>query len=176
MNYLKGRGITQDIIDKYDIGFAYEGDYAGRIIVPSFDKEGELNYFVSRSWNPKTRMKYKNPEAAKEFLIFNESRINWDEDIWIVEGVFDGFFVPNSIPLLGKFINDNLWEILYQRAKKDIIVCLDDDAWEDAKRVYYKLSGGKLYGRIKLVKLPEGKDLGDLRGVIPEGSYVELEK
>jgi len=38
------------------------------------------------------------------------------------------------------------------------------------------LSGGKLYGRIKLVKLPEGKDLGDLRGEIPEGSYIELEK
>ena len=49
MNYLKGRGITQDIIDKYDIGFAYEGDYAGRIIVPSYDLEGELNYFVSRT-------------------------------------------------------------------------------------------------------------------------------
>ena len=88
MNYLKGRGITKDIIDKYDIGFAYEGDYAGRIIVPSYDMEGKLNYFVSRSWNPNTRMKYKNPEAAKEFLIFNESRINWEEDIWIVEGVY----------------------------------------------------------------------------------------
>jgi len=176
INYLKGRGITQDIIDKYDIGFAYEGDYAGRIIVPSYDLEGTLNYFVSRSWNPKTRMKYKNPEAPKELLIFNESRIDWNEDIWVVEGVFDGFFVPNSIPLLGKFINDNLWEVLYERAKKDIIICLDDDAWEDAKKLYYKLSGGKLYGRIKLVKLPEGKDLGDLRGEIPEGSYIELEK
>lgn len=121
-------------------------------------------------------MKYKNPEAPKELLIFNESRIDWKEDIWIVEGVFDGFFVPNSIPLLGKYINDNLWTVLYEKTEKDIIICLDDDAWEDAKRLYYKLSGGKLYGRVKIIKLPEGKDLGDLRGVIPEGSYVNLEK
>jgi len=176
INYLKSRGITEEIIDKYDIGFSFEGDYAGRIIVPSYNSDGELNYFVSRSWNPKTKMKYKNPEADKEFLIFNESRINWEEDIWIVEGVFDGFFVPNSIPLLGKFLNDNLWEVLYNKAKKDIIICLDDDAWEDAKRLYYKLSGGKLYGRVKIVKLPEGKDLGDLRGVIPDNSFKTLEK
>ena len=27
-----------------------------------------------------------------------------------------------------------------------------------------------------MLKLPNEKDLGDLRGVIPEGSYIKLEK
>ena len=175
-NYLKRRGVTDEIIEKYDIGFAIDGDYAGRIIVPSYDMDGFLNYFVARSWNQYAKLKYKNPEAPKELLIFNESRINWKEDIWIVEGVFDSFFVPNSIPLLGKFVSDKLWETLYDRAKGRIKICLDPDAWEDAKNVYYKLSGGKLYGRVDIVKLPDGKDLGDLRGLIPENSYVMLEK
>jgi len=31
-NYLKRRGVTDDIIEKYDVGFATEGEYAGRII------------------------------------------------------------------------------------------------------------------------------------------------
>jgi len=175
-NYLKRRGITDEIIKKYDIGFANSGDYAGRIIVPSFNDEGLLNYFVARSWNKYSKLKYKNPEAPKELLIFNESRINWDEDIWIVEGVFDSFFVPNSIPLLGKFLSEKLWETLYDKSKGRIKICLDADAWEDAKGLYYKLSGGKLYGKIDIIKLPDDKDLGDLRGVIPEGSYVKLEK
>jgi DNA primase len=123
-NYLKKRGITDDIIKKYQIGLCIEGEYSGRIIVPSFNKKGELNFFVSRSWNPKSRLKYKNPEAAKDFLIFNESLIDWNKDIFLVEGVFDSFFLENSICLLGKFINDNLWETLYVKAKKNIVVCL----------------------------------------------------
>jgi DNA primase len=175
-NYLKRRGITDEMIEKYDIGFALSGEYAGRIIVPSYDHEGFLNYFVSRSWDKYSKFKYKNPVAPKELLIFNESRINWDEDIYLVEGVFDGFFVPNSIPLLGKFLSDMLWETLYGKAKGRIIICLDGDAWEDAKKIYFKLSGGKLKGRIDIVRLPDDKDLGDLRGQIPEENYVVLEK
>jgi DNA primase len=164
------------MIEKYDIGFAMDGEYGGRIIVPSYDLEGKLNYFVSRSWDKYSKFKYKNPVAPKELLIFNESRINWDEDIYLVEGVFDGFFVPNSIPLLGKFLSDMLWESLYERAKGRIIICLDGDAWEDAKKIYYKLSGGRLYGRIDIIKLPDDRDLGDLRGQLPEDCFVTLER
>ncbi len=175
LNYLKKRGITQEIIDKYQIGICMEGDYAGRIIVPSFNKKGELNFFVSRSWNPKSKLKYKNPEASKDFLIFNESLIDWKKDIYLVEGVFDSFFLDNSIALLGKYVNDNLWEILYNKAKKNIIVCLDGDAFDDAKNIYDKLNGGVLYGRVKLLKLPKDKDVCDLRGEINDYYVKEKE-
>jgi DNA primase len=128
---------------------------------------------VSRSWNPRSRLKYKYPEAAKDFLIFNESLIDWKKDIYLVEGVFDSFFLDNSICLLGKYINDNLWEKLYTKAKKNIIVCLDGDAYVDAKKLFDKLNGGTLYNRVKLVKLPKDKDVCDLRGDI-ENYYEEI--
>ena len=172
-NYLKNRGITDEIINKYNIGVCIEGEYAGRIIVPSYNKKGELNFFVSRSWNPRSKLKYKNPEAAKDFLIFNESLIDWKKDIYLVEGVFDSFFLDNSICLLGKYINENLWEKLYTKAKKNIIVCLDGDAYFDAKKLFEKLNGGVLYNRVKLVKLPKDKDVCDLRGDI-EKYYEEI--
>lgn len=44
INYLYSRGITDEIIEKYDIGYTVSGDYAYRIIVPSYDIEDELNY------------------------------------------------------------------------------------------------------------------------------------
>jgi DNA primase len=88
--------------------------------------------------------------------------------------VFDSFFLDNSIALLGKYVNDNLWEKLYEKAKKDIIVCLDGDAFMDAKNIYDKLNGGSLYGRVKLMKLPKDKDVCDLRGQINE--YIVEDK
>jgi DNA primase len=86
LKYIRSRGITDQMIEKYNIGFACEGEYMGRVIVPSYDVEGELNYFVSRAWF-KTKNKYKNPEAPKELIIFNEKLIDWAKPIYICEGV-----------------------------------------------------------------------------------------
>ena len=162
-NYLKQRGITDEIIEKYGIGFCDKGDHAGRIIVPSYDKKGELNYYIARSWNPMSRAKYKNPEAEKDKIIFWENLIDWNKDIYLVEGAFDGIFLDNSIPMLGKFMTQNLFDKLYDNAKKVVIV-LDPDAWEDAFRLYHKLNCGKLMGKLWIVKLDGDKDIADLKG------------
>ena len=109
--------------------------------------------------------KYKNPEAEKDKIIFNEHLINWDEDIYLVEGVFDMFFLDNSIPILGKNLSDKLWKTLYDKCKKNIIICLDGDAWKDAEKLYRKLEGGRLTNRVRLIKLPKDKDVSDLGGI-----------
>lgn len=44
------------------------------------------------------------------------------------------------------------------------------------KKLYFKLSGGRLYGRIKVVKLPDGKDIADLKGEILPEYFIQLEK
>lgn len=167
INYLYSRGITDDIIEKYDIGYTVSGDYAYRIIVPSYDLEDRLNYFVGRAWVPK-KMKYKNPSVPKDEIIFNESRINWEENVYLCEGVFDAFFLPNPIPMLGKILSNNLFEKLYERCQGEIHICLDGDAWEDALKLYHNLNGGKFYNKVKILKLPKDRDVCDLRGQINE--------
>jgi len=172
-NYLKGRGITDDIIEKYNIGFCDDGSFSGRIIIPSYDKEGELNYFIARSWDPRTKAKYKNPTAEKDKIIFNESLIDWKKDITLVEGAFDSVFVPNSIAMLGKHLSELLFETLYKKAKKNIIIATDGDAWEAGLKIYNELNGGELFGRIKIVKLPLDKDICDVKGKLDE-YFVEI--
>jgi DNA primase len=71
--YLQSRGITDEIIKKYQIGYTVTGDFAYRIIVPSFNKEGVLNYFVARSFVPK-KIKYKNPTANWKLIPASPSR------------------------------------------------------------------------------------------------------
>ena len=170
--YLQSRGIDDELIKKYKIGYTVTGDFAYRIIVPSYNKEGVLNYFVARSWVPK-KMKYKNPTVPKDEIIFNENNIDFTKDIYLTEGVFDMLFLDNCIPLLGKHVSNLLFERLYNEAKGNIHICLDGDAYEDAVKIFHTLNGGELYGRIKIVKLPKDKDVCDLRGDIKE-YYIDL--
>ena len=170
-NYLKQRGITDEMIEKYGMGFCDKGKFTGRVIIPSYDSEGELTYFIARSWNPNTKAKYMNPEAEKDIIIFNESLIDWDKDIFLCEGVFDALFLPNSIAMLGKHMSELLLNSLYEKAKGNIIIALDGDAFQDSIRLYEELNGGTLYGKIKVLKLPEDKDVCDLKGQIEEFYY-----
>ena len=171
INYLHNRGITDLMIEKYQIGFCDKGDHAGRIIIPSYDSNGELNYYIARSWNPMSRAKYRNPEVEKDKIIFWENLIDWNKDIYLVEGAFDGLFVENSIPMLGKHMSELLFNTIYKKAKGDVIICLDADAWQNAVKLYHELHGGELWGRIKLIKLPDDKDIADLRGEIKDEYY-----
>lgn len=173
-NYLKSRGITDEMCERHNIGLTTKGDFQGRIIIPSYDKEGELNYFIARSWNPRAKMKYKNPVAEKDLIIFNEHLIDWNKEIYLVEGMFDSIFVENSIPMLGKFMSDLLFNTLYEKAGSTITICLDGDAWENSLKLYQMLNGGKLYNKIKLIKLPLDKDIADLRGDI-KNYYHEIQ-
>jgi DNA primase len=163
-NYIKKRNITDEMIEKFNIGFCYTGLYENRIIIPSYDTELMLNYFIARSYLSKTKLKYKNPEVQKEIIIWNEHLINWEERLYIVEGAFDSIFVPNSIPMLGKFMSDNLFKTIYTNAKKDIVIVLDPDAWNDATKLYHKMNCGKLMGRVFIVKLEGDEDIADLKG------------
>jgi DNA primase len=170
-NYLKSRGITDGMIEKYDIGFCDSGSHSGRIVVPSYNNEDELNYYIARSWDLHTKAKYKNPEFPKDEIIFFENLIDWNKNITLVEGVFDSIFIPNSIPMLGKHMSPLLFNTLYEKTNGDITIALDGDAWENGLTLYHELNGGNLYGKIKIVKLPLDKDIADLRGLINEYYY-----
>lgn len=170
-NYLKSRGITDEMIKKYSIGYTSKGKFEYRIIVPSFDLNGKLNYFIARSW-VKRKMKYKNPSVPKDDIIFNENLIDWKKDIYICEGVFDSFFFENSVVLLGKKISDKLFTTIYEKSEGNIHIVLDGDAWEDAVKLYHELNGGRLYNKIKIYKLPKTKDAGDLRGDILKYHFI----
>jgi len=116
INYVKRRGLSSDDILKYNIGYCEDGKYRNRVILPSYDKDGILNFFVTRSINPRTKkFKYLNPNVEKQTIIFNEYLIDWEKPITLVEGAFDHIVVPNSIPLLGKKISEKLFSEIYFR-------------------------------------------------------------
>lgn len=141
--YLSRRGINIKHIAKYNIGYCLTGLYAKRIIVPSYDSDGRLNYFISRSYYEDTKMKYKNPPISKNVICF-DSQINWKLPIVLCEGVFDSISIRrNAIPLLGKFPSKKLVEKIFTESVKEIYMALDMDALEDAIKVaeYFRKQG-----------------------------------
>jgi len=162
LEYLTKRNIGMDIIEKYNIGYCEQGDYSHRVVFPSYDIHDDINYFLGRSYEKYTKLKYKNPEIPKTEIIFNEGKINWDSNIYIVEGVFDHIVVPNSIPMLGKVISDDLFSKLVKNAECKVIILLDSDAYSDALKLYKKLNSTKLHDRVYIIKLPKGYDISDV--------------
>ena len=157
--YLKSRGVTDDDIIKYNIGYCDFGRYNNMVIIPSYDKDGILNYFTGRSFEQDPFIKYRNPECSRDIIPF-ELFINWDSPLVLCEGPFDAIAIKrNAIPLLGKNIQSNLLKRIVQSTVKKIYIALDTDAIKQAlKHCEYLLNQGK---EVYLVEL-DGKDPSDL--------------
>ena len=123
-----------------------------------------VNYFIARSFLTNTKLKYKNPEVEKETLIWNEKKINWNKLIYIVEGVFDCIFLENSIPLLGKYMSDYLFNKIYEESKDRIIIVLDPDARSNQDKLFHRLNCGRLMERVWVIELDGDNDVADLKG------------
>jgi len=134
LSYLYKRGITDGDILKYNIGYCDEGLYSNRIIIPSYDSDGTLNFFVGRDFY-NGKMKYRNSHTTKDIIGF-DLFINWDEPIILCEGVFDAMaFKRNAIPLFGKNIMSTLQKKIIESRVKVIYLALDNDAIEDAIKI-----------------------------------------
>ena len=135
MFYLKNRGINIFDIIKYRIGYCDTGEYAGKIIIPSYDSNGQLNYFVSRAFYKADSQKHKNPKVSKDIIGF-EMLINWAEPIILCEGAFDAIAVKrNAIPLFGKIIQPALQKKIIEERVRNIYLCLDSDALKNAIQI-----------------------------------------
>ena len=159
LKYLTDRGITYADIAKYNIGYCVDGEYGGRVVIPSYDSLGHLNYYVGRSIYP-GKLKYKNPPVSKNIVIF-DMYINWKMPIVLCEGVFDAIAIKrNAIPLLGKTVSEALMsKIIFNRVPY-VTIALDSDALDTTVKVSQKLMryGVKVYS----ANLEEGdpSDLG----------------
>lgn len=144
-SYLRTRGVTESELWLWKFGVTDyrppkgEQNYRFRVIVPSFDAEGNLNYYSARSyWKGLSGAKYANPNVPREHLIFNELMIDWTEELTIVEGVFDLIKCgENATCLLGSALDPSY--LLFQRIVErntPVLLALDNDA----KDKTYKLA------------------------------------
>ena len=150
--YLNNRNVSNGDILRYGIGYCEEGMYSNRVIVPSYNSDGELNYFVGRDIY-EGGFKYKNPPVSKD-VIGLDLFINWNEPIVLCEGVFDAIAIRrNAIPLFGKTIPKSLMKKIYEKQVKQIYILLDSDAIMDSIKMTDVLMRNGI--NVQLIKLKD---------------------
>jgi DNA primase len=148
IHYLRAkRKISLAEIVKYGIGYCESGEYAKKIIIPSYDEFGKLNFFVGRAYYEAESFKHKNPDYSKNCVGF-ELFINWSLPIVLVEGAFDAIAVRrNVIPLFGKTISEDLRKKIIENKVTQVYICLDKDAQKQALEhaEYFMNNGVQVY-------------------------------
>lgn len=169
IDYLFSRGINWDIIENFNIGYTVydpqDKQLSSRIILPSYDEYGYLNYWTGRDFTKlPQRQKYFNPKVERKDLIFNEDKVQWDADITLVEGPFDHIVVPNSIPLLGKSLTHEykIYQAVMEKANANINIMLDGDAVKSSLKIYKVLNQGRLRGKVRYIPMQGTEDPSEI--------------
>jgi ribosomal protein L37AE/L43A len=130
-DYLLSRGLTDEDILRYKIGYIYSGKNLGNIVIPSYSSSGYLNYYVFK--NPKTGM-YLNPKHPKSQVFF-DIFINWNDPI-----------VMNKI---------------LKSSNSTYYICLDGDAKSSVMAIaQYLISIGKTVFNVELPYNEDPSSLG----------------
>ena len=170
LKYLYDRGITKKDILQWKIGYCPTGKFGGRVVVPSFSLCGRANYFVARSYK-RGGYKYMNPQASRD-IVFNHLYLDFDEDLTIVEGVFDAIIAgPNAVPVLGSTLNEE--SPLFQEIVRNdtpVYIAFDRDAKTKENRLIEKFLE---YG-IEIYKIDT--TAYDDVGAMPKANFLRLKK
>lgn len=162
-NYVVSRGVDIESMWRYKIGTCKTGRYRRRIVIPSFDSEGELNYVTARTIDDKNP-KYLNSKVQKTNVIINEINIDWSKKLTIVEGPFDLLKCNvNSTCLLGSHLP--MKSALFQEIARNltpVVLALDPDAIDKSHKIARDLYSFGI--DVEILSLKEG-DVGDMSKV-----------
>lgn len=159
LKYLKSRKITKYDVLRYNIGYCDGGQFHGRVLIPSYDSSGKLNFYSTRSVFEDAKMKYVNSYSSKDIIGF-EMFVDYNQPITLVEGAFDAIAIRNNaIPLFGKTLSNKLKSSLICNTVRKVNIVLDNDALFDSIRISEFLLKNNI--ETKVVKL-DGKDPSEI--------------
>ena len=159
---MTSRGVSERDLWRYRLGTTVFGRTRRRVIFPSLDKNGELNYWVARAIDSDRKLKYMNSKAAKKAVIFNEIDIDFKKRLTLVEGPFDLIKCDdNATCLLGSAVGSSY--ALFQecaRNKTSILLALDADMPQKIQKIassFYKAGCD-----VEVLPLGKFSDVGEM--------------
>lgn len=163
LRYLESRGLNlESDLWRFKFCVSDQSKFRRRVIFPSFDACGELNYFVARTIDSDNKFKYVNAKAHKKSIIFNEINIDWTKELTVLEGPFDLTKSNyNSTCLMGSSLSTE--HLLFQKIvnnKTPVLLCLDADVPQKAQKIARKLASYDV--AVRILDLGAFKDVGEM--------------
>lgn len=173
MEYLYSREITDELISIFNIGWTELEEYRAYSIIPSYNIQGDLNYYVGRlvyEIEERQNNKYLNCNISKSDIIPFELYVDWNREITLVEGVFDFMkhYHHNVIPLLGNNLSTLLLNKLI-KLNQPVFVMLDNDMKSKAINICEFLNSFKIESYFVDISQTEYKD----PGCIPVKNFLD---
>lgn len=162
LRYLKKRGVSNRDLWYYKFGTSKK--WYDRVIMPSFDRSGNLNFYSCRSIRDDDWViPYILPKVRKKEIVFNEININWSKELTITEGPFDMVKCNENTTILSgsDLSDDSLLLMKIVENETPVLVAIDPDMKYTKLLKQVKMLNS--YG-IKTRVLPLGNfgDVGDL--------------
>jgi len=161
--YCEERGITEDLMWRYRLGYTNKDfKLRNRVIIPSFDVDGDINYWAARTIQKDNNYKYLNAQIKKTNIVFNEIDVDWSKPLFVVEGPLDLVKCKhlNATCILGSSLKEN--DMLFYNIVKNnthVILCLDIDAEKKKNKIAKNLVEYNV--NVSHVTVENG-DIGDL--------------
>ncbi|TCS84117.1 DnaB-like helicase C-terminal domain-containing protein [Tepidibacillus fermentans] len=186
--YLKGRGIEQDIIEKFSIGFEkdtigfqpyhqdFKGYFRNRIVFPLYTKDKKVIDFIGRSLDGR-EPKYKSLLGVEDHF-FNEAVLEKSQDVIFCNSIFDVLSLEQvNLPAICMVDNQVYNEQIGKIKGKRVFFCFGND--ELGRRESIRLA--KIFEshvkELYIIRLPQGfKDINDffVRVKDPVDQFIKL--
>lgn len=142
LRYLELRGVDASTMRYARLGLSNRSVNRRRVLFPSFDADGALNYVTARAIDERTTFRYFNTDRERSSIVFNEADVSWSRELTLVEGPFDLLACcgTNAAPMLGSWIDEK--HALFNRVathRTPVVLAFDPDAGKKQEQVARRL-------------------------------------
>lgn len=170
--YVESRGITAPQIAKWSLGYAVDGKLAGRIVIPTTTRLGQVCGYMARSFT-NARKRYLYPAASERpnlDAMFGEfhwpaSTARRGHSVVVTEGALNALAVERAVPgaflaaLGGRHVRPmHMGKIA---SFGHVTILTDPDAAGDAVALELQSLLGR-HSEVRRVRLPEDQDANDM--------------
>lgn len=163
--------LTWEHILNANLHYCVSGKYRNRIIIPCYF-DNKMVSFISRAWDNNANKRYDNCPNEESLINIKKILYNYDNMkigqklIIVTEGSFDCMKsgLDRSVAVLGTEITKDQLSLLAKLRAENLIIMFDNDPHlvstnKKAQAIVDYLSP---FSKTRMVKLPHGKDPGDM--------------